>query len=100
MSETHLVLKGFLLVADGQIRSVEVQVDVVVTSDAPATLPSSRQPLELHLDVTALLPLLAGRGQAEDAAKHIHSPQQGRWHGCTADLERMRGKVGLHHAFP
>lgn len=87
MTETHLVLKGFLLVADRQVRSVDIQVDVVVTSDAPATLPSSGHPLELHLDVTALLPLLARRGQAEDTAIHIHCPQQGCWHDCTSNLE-------------
>lgn len=77
MTETHLVLIGFLLVANRQVGSMDIQVDVVVTSYAPATLPSSRHPLELHLDVMALLPLLARRGQAEDTAVHIHCPQQG-----------------------
>lgn len=89
MTETHLVLIGFLLVADRQVRRVDIQVDVTVTSDAPATLASSRHPLELHLDVMALLPLLARRGQAEDTAIHIHCPQQGCWHGCTNNLERI-----------
>lgn len=88
MTETHLVLIGLLLVADWQVGSVDIQVDVVVTSDAPTTLPSSRHPLQLHLDVVALLPLLAHCGQAEDATIHIHRPQQGCWHGCTSNLER------------
>lgn len=93
MTETHLVLIGLLLVADGQVGGVDIQVDVVVTSNAPATLPSSRHPLELHLDVMALLPLLARRGEAENTTIHVHRPQQGCWHGCTSTLERIRIKA-------
>lgn len=93
MIEAHLVLIGLLLVADGQVGSVDIQVDVAVTSDAPATLLSSRHPLELHLDVVALLPLLARRGKAEDTTVHVHRPQQGCWHGCTSNLQRIRTKA-------
>lgn len=93
MTETHLVLIGLLLVPDGQVGGVDIQVDVVVTSNAPATLPSRRHPLELHLDVMALLPLLARRGKAEDTTIHVHRPQQGCWHGCTSNLETIRIKA-------
>lgn len=93
MTETHLVLIGLLLVADGQVGGVDIQVDVAVTSNAPATLPSSRHPLEFHLDVMALLPLLARRGKTKDTTIHVHCPQQGCWHGCTSNLEKIRIKA-------
>lgn len=93
LTGTHLVLIGLLLVADGQVGGVDIQVDVVVTSNAPATLASSRHPLELHLDVMALLPLLARRGKAEDTTIHVHRPQQRCWHGCTSNLDRIRIKA-------
>lgn len=74
VEETHLILVGLLLVADWQVRGVDIQVDVVVTSDAPAALLSCRYPLELHMGVMALLPLLPRRGQAVDPPIHIHRP--------------------------
>lgn len=80
---TYLILVGLLLVADGQVRGVDVQVDVVVAGDAPAALLSCRHPLELHVGIAAVLPLLARGGQAVDPPVHIHCPQQGDGHGCT-----------------
>lgn len=74
IEETHLILVSLLLVADRQVRGVDIQVDVVVTGDAPAALLSRRHPLELHQDIAALLPLLPRRGQAVDPPVHIHRP--------------------------
>lgn len=99
LEETHLVLVGLLLVADGQIRSVDVQVDVIVAGDAPAALLSRRHPLELHLGVMAMLPLLARRGQAVDPPVHIHRPQQGDGHGCTWDLGKRRTREWGQHGY-
>lgn len=93
LSETHLVLVGVLLVANRQVGSVHVQVDVVVTSDAPAALLGRRHPLELHMGVMALLPLLPGSGQAVDSPIHIHCPKQGGRHGCTGILQRQGERV-------
>lgn len=89
-----MILVGLLLVADRQVRSVDVQVDAVVAGDAPATLLSCRHPLELHLGITALLPHLPRRGQAVDPPVHIHGPQQGDRHGCTGNLESKMKRVG------
>lgn len=74
IEETHLILVGLLLVADRQVRSVDIHIDVAVTGDAPAALLSCRHSLELHLGITALLPLLPRRGQAVDPPVHIHRP--------------------------
>lgn len=86
VEDTHLILVGLLLVADGQVRGVHVQVDVVVAGDAPAALLSCCHPLELHLGITALLPLLPCRRQAENPPVHIHHPQPGGRHGCSKNL--------------
>lgn len=80
---THLILISLLLVADGQVRGVDIQVDVIVTGDAPATLLSCRHPFELHLSIMALFPLLPCCGQVVDPPVHIHRPQQRDGHGCT-----------------
>lgn len=85
-----MVLVGLLLVADRQVGGVDVQVDVVVAGDAPAALLRRRHPLELHVGVPALLPLLPGRGQAVDPAVHVHRPEQGDGHGCTGELSSRR----------
>lgn len=53
VTKTNLILVGLLLVADGQVGSVDVQVDLVVAGDAPAALLSRCRPLELHLGVAA-----------------------------------------------
>lgn len=82
-----LILVGLLLVADGQVRSVDIQIDVVVAGDAPAALLSRRHTLKLHLGIAALLPHLARRGQAVDPPVHVHRPQQRDGHGCTGSLE-------------
>jgi len=92
--ETHLILVGLLLVADGQVRSVDIQIDVVVAGDAPAALLSRRHTLKLHLGIAALLPHLARRGQAVDPPVHVHRPQQRDGHGCTGSLGEEEGERG------
>lgn len=84
---THLVLEGLLLVADGQVAGMDVQVDVVVTGDAPAALTHGRHALELQVRVAALFPLLTRRGQAVHTPVHVHRPQEGARHGESLQTE-------------
>jgi hypothetical protein len=56
-------------VADGDIAGTHIQVDLVVTRDAPAALRGRADPLKLQLGILAQLPALARRGQ------RVHPPE-------------------------
>lgn len=72
---THLVFIGLLPVADGGLAGYYVQVNMVVTADAPAAPLACSDALQLQQHVVSAHPAQTGRGQAVHPAVYVHGPQ-------------------------
>lgn len=86
-SQKHLVLIRLLLVADGHVAGIDIQVDLVVTGNGPAALLCGSDALDLQLGLLAQVPLLACGGQAIRPAEHVHCPEEGARHGAPCQRE-------------
>lgn len=76
MGCADLVFIGLFPIADGRLAGHHVEVNVVVTANAPAATLPRGNPLQLQQHVVCTLPALAGGGEAVDSAVHVHGPQQ------------------------
>ncbi len=99
MFQTHLIFIGLFLVAYRHLTGVHMQINLMVTSDAPAAVLRTCHPLQLQQEIRGAPPAASSGPQTEPPAVHIHRPQlrprhHGLWRTACWDSRVHQGNVG------